>query len=63
MASLVGYFLMEFVIDDYGGTSLTGNDSWDDLAKVLQVATVAAITEVICVPFDNRIIALSALFT
>jgi phytol kinase len=64
MASVIGYFLMEFVIDDdVVGTSLTRSKGGDDLAMILQVATVAAITEGICGPFDNPIIALSALLT
>ncbi|KAL3915443.1 MAG: hypothetical protein SGILL_005651 [Bacillariaceae sp.] len=52
VASVVGYHLMRFIIlNETGG---------DDLNMILQVATVSAVSEGICGPYDNPTIALSA---
>lgn len=60
-ASVAGYILMRFVIIKEEGTVMT-NDK-DELAMLLQVSTLAAISEGLCGPFDNPAIALSTLFS
>jgi hypothetical protein len=54
LASVIGYYLMRFVILDHGV------GSGDDMRMIVEVATVAAVTESISGPFDNPCIALSA---
>jgi phytol kinase len=65
MASIVGYYLMKFVIvkDDDTSWSNKNNTNDDDWAMIVQVSTVAAITEGLCGAFDNPCIALSILLT
>jgi dolichol kinase len=53
IASIIGYHLMKFVI-------LGDIDGSDDFNMMLQVASLAAITEGLCGPYDNPCIALSA---
>jgi hypothetical protein len=53
VASVVGYYLIRFVIID-------NDDRNGDFSMILQVATIAAVTEAICGPFDNPCIALAA---
>lgn len=69
VASVIGYFIMRFVIavnddDDSIKGVLTQMDGtiMEEFTLILQVATLSAITEGICGPFDNPCIALSAAF-
>jgi phytol kinase len=66
VASVMGYFIMRFVIDEDGSSKrdITQADGtiMEEFMLILQVATLRAITEGICGPFDNPCIALSATF-
>jgi phytol kinase len=61
VASVLGYYLMRIVVNieenDDGSSALVDDDN---LRVILQVATIAAVTEGICGPYDNPCIAMSA---
>lgn len=78
VASVLGYFIMQFVIivvenDESNVVALLKDDSYwfqtdvrmslkEEFMLILQVASLAAITEGISGPFDNPCIAISATF-
>lgn len=63
MASVMGFYLMRFVILPADTMIPNHEASIDDFSMIVQVATVAAITEGICGPYDNPGIALSTAWT